>query len=145
MPGNPSLNSPRKKNISLEVNGNKIQPIQIDHAYLKKALVSLLHNAVKFSPEKSKIQVSLTHVNRNIELAIHDNGPGIAQNLLAHIMEPFTKDRPSEKTSGEKGFGLIIARYIAEAHNGTLGVENSAKGGAIFTLTLPIHHNPPSE
>ncbi|MFC1601988.1 response regulator [Pseudomonadota bacterium] len=134
-----------EKNISLEIDGNKIQPIQIDHSHLKKALSSLLHNAVKFSPEGSIIRTSLTSTDNNIKLAVHDNGSGIAQDLLAHILEPFTKERPDEKASGEKGFGLIIVRYIAEAHNGTLSVENSAKGGAIFTLTLPIHHDTSSE
>jgi len=142
---NSVVTSNNNKNISLKINGKRTPPICMDRMHLEKALGSLLHNAVRFSPKGSTVQVSLTNTEKNIELAIHDNGPGIAENLLAHILEPFTKESPEEKRSGEKGFGLIIARYIAEAHNGTLSVENSPKGGAIFTLTLPILHSTSSE
>jgi len=128
-----------EKNISLKINGKRGLSIYMDRAYLIKALRSLLHNAVKFSPKGSTIQIHLTDTGKNIELAIHDNGAGLATNTLAHILDPFAKENPKEKISGEKGFGLIIARYIAEAHNGSLSVENNPDdGGAIFTLSLPI-------
>ncbi len=132
-----------KKNISLKINGKKDSSIYMDQIYFTKALSSLLHNAVKFSPKDSTIKVNITATDKITELAIHDNGPGIAINSLALILDPFAKESPKEKISGEKGFGLVIARCIADAHNGSLRVENNPDGGAIFTLSIPSQHKKP--
>jgi len=129
------------KNITLKIDGEP-QPLAcIDHLHLEKALSSLLHNAVKFSPKNSTINVYLAHTSKNITIAIQDHGAGIEKNILAHITDPFTKDSSEKKISGDRGFGLMIVRYITDAHNGSLNIKNSAEGGAIFTLTLPIHHD----
>ena len=70
---------------------------------------------------------------------MHDSGPGIPQESLAHIFERFYRaDRSRSRSEGGSGLGLAIARQLAEAHGGSLTAANAPEGGAVFTLKLPV-------
>ena len=75
----------------------------------------------------------------HVAISIRDQGQGIPENKLEAVFTRFYSERPSNEVFGEhSGLGLSIARQIAEAHGGTLTAKNSNKGGACFTLTLPL-------
>jgi two-component system sensor histidine kinase MprB len=100
---------------------------------LERAVTNLLDNAVKFSPEHSRITVRLD----GQELRIRDEGPGIADEDLPHIFERFYRSDRSRNTPGT-GLGLSIVDHTVTAHGGTVGVERPASGGAEFVVRLPV-------
>lgn len=106
-----------------------------DYGRLRQILVILLDNAVKFSPNKGKVDIFLTSDQSTITLAIRDQGPGIPLEDLPHIFERFYKQRSEENKSGT-GLGLSIVKQIAERHNIILGVKNRQDKGCEFSLVI---------
>jgi signal transduction histidine kinase len=112
--------------------------IRGDRARLRQVLGNLIENAVKYSPEGGEVRVSATAANGAVQIAVRDTGPGIPREQQGRIFEKFGRvDVPGASKPGT-GLGLFIARSIAEAHGGSLGVSSGVEPGSTFTLTLPI-------
>ena len=101
---------------------------------LSRAVLNLVDNAVKYTPLKSKIFISLTKVNRQAILEIKDNGTGIDSADLPHIFERFYRGK--SKTTGS-GLGLAITAAIVKNYQGTIKVKSQLKKGSSFIITLP--------
>ena len=105
---------------------------------------NLLANAVSFSPPRGHITVGLRQAGTNVEMSVEDEGPGVPEEKREAVFTRFYSQRPEAEPFGtHSGLGLPISRQIAEAHGGTLAVENQrgadgAVQGARFTLTLPV-------
>ena len=111
-----------------------------DASRLERVLENLLDNAVSFSPPGGEITVALTRDERQVGIAVSDEGPGIAREAREKVFERFHSLRPDAEDFGNhSGLGLAIARTIVEAHDGTLTVRDRARGkaGACLALTLP--------
>jgi signal transduction histidine kinase len=94
---------------------------------------------VKYTPAGGRVELSVTTVDSEAELAVEDTGPGIDPADVARIFEPFVRlDTARSRESGGSGLGLAIARSIVVAHRGTLAVERPAAGGSRFTIRLPL-------
>jgi len=106
-----------------------------DYGRLRQVLIILLDNAVKFSPENGKVNVSLSADQNIIILTVRDEGPGIASEDLPYIFERFYKQRSEENKNGT-GLGLAIAKQIAKRHGIILGVKNRQDKGCEFSLTI---------
>ena len=107
---------------------------------LEQALVNLLDNAVKFSPEGSQVRVRLVSLPDSYTLEVADAGPGIPENEQARIFERFYRTEKGRTTPGT-GLGLAIVKHIMVLHRGTVTVESpvAATGlGSGFTLSLPV-------
>jgi len=92
---------------------------------LGQVITNLLDNAISFSPKRGKIRVSARRVRGEVEIAIEDEGPGIAPENLERIFDRFYTDRPHEDDFGQNsGLGLNISRQIIIAHGGRLWAEN---------------------
>ena len=104
-------------------------------AALKRAVRNLLDNAVKYGKSGS---AELEVTERTIEINIDDDGPGIPENELARVLEPFYRleESRSRKTGGV-GLGLAIAQAIAQAHGGTVTLLNRSLGGLRAKIVLP--------
>jgi PAS domain S-box-containing protein len=115
---------------------------------LQQAIWNLLTNAVKFTPEGGHVELRLTRVNSQIEIAVIDDGPGITPDFLPHVFDRFRqKDATSARQHGGLGLGLAIVRHLAELHGGSVRAESEGEGrGTIFTITLPVaaDHGAPS-
>lgn len=115
-----------------------LPPVRGDRVHLQQVLLNLLLNAmdsltrVAEDARRIVIEAGLTPTAR-IEVSVTDSGPGIPQDSLAHIFQPFF----TTKADG-MGMGLSISRTIIEAHGGRLWAENRPEGGAAFRFTLPI-------
>lgn len=96
------------------------------------AIVNLIHNALQIKPEAAHIILSIAHQNNNISLTVSDNGPGIANDEMTKIFEPFY----TTKSQGT-GLGLAVVSSVAKAHGGKVSVKNNAMGGASFQMSLP--------
>ena len=107
---------------------------------LQQAIWNLLTNAVKFTPEGGHVELRLTRVNPQIEIAVIDDGEGISPDFLPHVFDRFRqKDATSARQHGGLGLGLAIVRHLAELHGGSVRVESEGEGrGTTFTITLPV-------
>ena len=107
-----------------------------DHEKLRQALVNLMNNALKFTPEHGEITVLARARNGSAEVCVEDTGVGIAREHLAHIFERFYKVDRSRRDGGT-GLGLAIVKHIVEAHGGEVLVESHEGSGSTFGFTVP--------
>ncbi|MCO5946962.1 sensor histidine kinase [Mucilaginibacter flavidus] len=111
---------------------------QINHEKFTRVLDNLIGNALKFSKEKSKIEVFISKRNQNIIIEIKDRGLGIPKDMLTIIFTPFSKaGRTGLKGEQSTGLGLSIVKQIIEKHNGKIEVESEVGKGSTFRVVLP--------
>ena len=117
---------------------SELPRVRGDRVHLQQVILNLLFNSMDASDEKPNgehqivIRASQTE-DGMVELAVIDNGPGIAPDVLPRLFEPFV----TTKAKGT-GLGLAISKDIIEIHGGHLSAENNPQGGATFRLTIPI-------
>jgi signal transduction histidine kinase len=125
----------RQIEVSLNLPENSCR-LHGDPVLLEQVLVNLVINAMdamEATPRgRRHITISSEARRNEVEIVVHDSGPGLPADLLDRLFTPFV----TTKSNGV-GIGLAIARTIVEAHGGTITARNSSVGGAIFTLTLP--------
>ena len=111
-----------------------------DVGRLHQVIWNLLANAIKFTPEGGRVDVSVERVGSHMELNVVDTGQGIDTELLPHVFERFRQapGAPSGRRGG-LGLGLAIVRQLVELHGGTVHASSDGVGrGATFTVRLPI-------
>jgi two-component system sensor kinase FixL len=138
-----------KKDISLDLipKGDRWQA-EFDFERIQQVIRNILSNAIKFIPEKTKIEIrkierEFIPLNKKkyikgIGLQIRDFGPGIPPEDLDKIFEKFIQSKQVKAGTKGTGLGLSISREIVNDHHGLLYADNHEEGGAIFTLILPI-------
>lgn len=128
-------NGPISSNIIL--NAPDTLPILADSTRLEQVVINILDNAVKFSPRNSPIKVDLTlTADKQVYLAVSDNGPGIAPEMRDHIFDRFYQVQTRNSTQG-MGLGLYITRQIVELHQGQIRAEFPEEGGTRMVVQLP--------
>jgi two-component system phosphate regulon sensor histidine kinase PhoR len=111
-------------------------PVTCDPANVQRALDHLVDNALKHSEDEVVVEV-VVH-EREIEIAVVDRGPGIFSGDIPHLFTRFRQlDGSSTRSTGGTGLGLYIARRIAEAHGGRVGVTSRLGQGSRFAFVLP--------
>jgi PAS domain S-box-containing protein len=112
-------------------------PLEIEGARLEQAVENLLANAIQHAPAGSTVRVAATLGEEagvvRARCTVEDQGPGVPLSDIDRVFEPFFSRR-----KGGTGLGLPIVQRVAEAHGGTVCVENRTEGGARFTLLLPM-------
>jgi signal transduction histidine kinase len=111
-------------------------PFRGDEDLLRRLVLNVLQNAVQHSPPGGNVAVELGHEPGRVRLRITDSGPGIPAADQARIFDRFVQLDAARRGYGV-GLGLPIARWIAEAHRGTLVLETSGPGGSTFCVVLP--------
>ncbi len=125
-----------RKHITLTWNADSAPDhLEADRDRLVQVFLNLTGNAIKFTPEGGRIDVSARRDGDCVRFAIADTGTGIAEEDMPHLFEPFwqAKDRATLGT----GLGLSIARGIVEAHGGKIEVMSKPGEGTVFSFTLP--------
>jgi two-component system sensor histidine kinase KdpD len=113
--------------------------VSIDPLLTEQALVNILDNAAKYSPEGSQIRVIATADPARVILTVEDEGSGIPAEDLPNIFDKFYRAKATDRRAAGTGLGLAVARGFVEAFGGTLDAANRKTGhGAILTLTLPV-------
>jgi heavy metal sensor kinase len=119
--------------------------LSADRAFTRIALVNLIENAVKYSPEKSKIRVLVQAVETcsagspMVKISVADQGPGIPEGARERVFDRFYRlDESRNSEAGGVGLGLAITKWAVEAHGGSVGVSSAANGGALFWIILPV-------
>ena len=112
---------------------------EINPPLLEQAVVNLIDNAVKYSPEGSRVGVSAATEATGLSIRVEDVGPGIRREHLPRLFERFYRiDKARSRDMGGTGLGLSIVKHIAVAHGGGVAVESTPGLGSTFTITLPV-------
>lgn len=107
---------------------------------ITELFVILLDNAIKYSPEKSRITIEAKRRDGYIAITVRDQGMGISKHDLPHIFDRFYRaDSARASTGGDGGYGLglAIAKQIIDSHNGKISATSAPKKGSAFTVRLP--------
>ncbi len=128
----------KEHTISLRIN-RELPRIKGDRQRIKQVFGNLLTNAIKYTPNKGKINVELKDENGHLLVSISDNGIGIAEEEHDKIFEKFytVGGKSLTRESERMGLGLTIAKGIVEAHGGKIWVESKLDKGSTFYFTLP--------
>ena len=104
---------------------------------LTRALANLFRNAVKYTARDGSIRVTAEKSADKVIIEVSDNGPGVPENLLDQLFEPFFRPEPSrDRDSGGVGLGLAIVKTCVEACKGTVSAANLQPNGFAVTITL---------
>lgn len=113
--------------------------VKVNEEKIIRVLNNLISNAIKFSNERTEIQVEAEVRDGNVIVAVRDHGMGIPQEMQADVFQLFTSaKRPGTKGEKSYGLGLSIAKQIIEAHGGQIWFESDANAGTTFYFSFPI-------
>jgi PAS domain S-box-containing protein len=128
------------KRITLVVDTPPDLQVRADPNRLHQIIWNLMSNAVKFSSEGAKIEVSASRLDGDAVISVRDYGIGIDPAQLPRVFDRFWQaDSSSHRLHGGLGLGLAIVKYLAELHGGTASVHSEGEGtGTTFTIRLPL-------
>jgi heavy metal sensor kinase len=123
------------------VRAKELTPLTVrgEEAALRRAVINLVENAVKYTPTGGAVEIALTRADGAATLSVADTGIGIPAADTERIFEPFVRlDAARARATGGTGLGLAIARSIVAAHGGAITVETTPGAGSRFTIRLPL-------
>ena len=110
-----------------------------DRERIEQVLMNIVSNAIKYTPDGGKIQITAGVSGKNVFVRVSDNGIGIPEKDLPRLFERFYRvDKARSRESGGTGLGLSIAREILKEHKGDIRIESVYGEGTDVTITLPI-------
>ncbi len=131
----------RSKSQTLAVDiGEDIPELFVDADMLKRVVINLLENSIKFTPKEGQITVRVHLTDGNVMFSVQDNGRGIPPESLKNIFEKFVSMSTESKSRG-MGIGLAFCRLAVEAHGGKIWAESIVGEGSTFRFILPIALN----
>ncbi|MDQ7826280.1 MAG: ATP-binding protein [Candidatus Eremiobacteraeota bacterium] len=130
----------RKSNITIKAElPGEIPLINADEDRLRQVLINLIDNAIKYSHSGGVVTVRMTTDRKEVAISVIDEGFGIPETEKDRIFERFYRvDQGISEKSGGRGLGLAIAKYIVEAHGGSISVESCLGKGSTFMITMPL-------
>jgi two-component system phosphate regulon sensor histidine kinase PhoR len=133
-----------QRGICLELSQQGPISLQADGSRLHRALLNLIDNAVRYSPDGGVVNVELTYRSGWCQICVRDHGPGLSDEDLEHMFERFYRGDPSRVRSQRSGsgLGLAIVQQIAVTHGGRIQASNHPQGGACIELILPTGAQP---
>jgi heavy metal sensor kinase len=127
------------RNIQIEFFAPEDLWVEADKPWFRRALVNLLDNAIKYSRDGGKVDVSMAIDGTIAKLKIKDDGIGIASEDLPHVFDRLYRADPARsRVSGGTGLGLTMVKWIVEAHQGTIQVTSQPDKGAVFEIAIPV-------
>lgn len=127
------------KHIQLVTELEPLFSISVDPELIKQVFSNLIENAIKYSPEGSKVLISSEEINSKVVVQIADQGPGIPADELKHVFMKFFRSHEAKSSPIKgSGLGLYLAKYFVELHQGQIFVESTPSQGSTFTVELPI-------
>ena len=127
------------KNIELLVGGKAPRPVHGDPELLGTALRNLIENAIRYSPDNTKVGIGMAVKGDTVRISVKDQGPGIPEDEQDRIFERFYRVDPARsRQTGGTGLGLSIVKHIVGQHGGEVTLWSQPGSGSTFTIALPI-------
>ena len=127
-----------KKNVAIVISGENYR-VCLNQSLFEQAIINLVDNAIKYGPSDNEVKIELIAKNKEVEILIKDNGPGIGSEHHERLFERFySVDMARSRELGGSGLGLSIVKHIILSHNGNIRVESDLGQGATFIVTMPI-------
>lgn len=132
------LAAARAQRLEFEVS-DFVPPVTGDAALLEQAILNLVSNAIKYTPEGGSVRVFAGISGKEVEIKVIDTGVGIPAKALDLVFEKFTRieNHAGLKATGT-GLGLPLAKFVASAHGGSIGVKSEVGKGSEFRMVLPL-------
>ena len=127
-----------EKSQSIDVIRDAAPEAMADRLVLRQALINLVDNAIKFTPERGRISIRIRETAREAMIDVADSGRGIPADAAPHIFDRFYRVSEGSGETGT-GLGLSISKTAVEANGGRLTLEASGPGGSTFRITMPRH------
>ena len=130
----------KEKNIKIITKDIQIVPkINLDKALIGQVLQNLVSNAIKYSPNKSEVKISLGEIGDNVQFSIKDSGYGVPKSDQSRIFEKFFRaDNVTRMETEGTGLGLYISKTVMELSSGRIWFESEEKKGSTFYISLPL-------
>ncbi len=124
------------RNIKINI-PKDIPEVAVDFPYMLKALLNVIDNALKYSPDGSPVEIEASYSGRKARISVRDYGCGISKEDLGRIFDKFYRVQRIQNVPGT-GLGLSISKNIIEAHGGHIGAESILGKGTTFIIELPL-------
>jgi len=137
-----------RKQLTVRYIGSDELPMRADEALLKRLLLNLLDNAIKYTPAGGSVTLTVVLERGSYIVEVQDTGPGVPMEARARVFDRFyraQRAREAGELASGAGLGLAIAQWIAQAHAGTLTLEKSDESGSVFRVTLPAPTSVPGD
>lgn len=113
-----------------------LEPVEVDRRRIEQVMMNILSNAIKFTPQKGRIDVRVSETDDGLQVCVADNGPGIPEEERAQVFDKFYVVSDGRGLSG-LGLGLYIAREMIELHGGQIWIEGCMGEGCTFCFQVP--------
>ncbi len=127
-----------RKGIQVDFSAVDLPPVNGDSLSLSEVFINILGNALKYSPDFTRVSIQIQVEEKQIKVSIRDEGIGISPEDLPHIFDGFYRGKSGQEAAAGHGIGLAVARQIVEAHDGTVSAESRPGKGTTFIVSLPI-------
>jgi two-component system, OmpR family, phosphate regulon sensor histidine kinase PhoR len=133
-----------QKNIVVSVKAPTFVEGDVDADLVSRLVINLLTNAIKYSPERTRITATLEQHGNEVRLEIRDEGYGMTQEQCKGLFQKYQRtDDAKEKRIAGTGLGLYLVKLICDAHGGTITVISELGKGSTFRVTLPLQQAAP--
>jgi len=126
-----------ERNVKIEEKFDTGPTAHLDKNEIKRVVIAILDNAIRFSPSDESITVCVSSGNEDVCLSVSDRGKGIDSDYLPYVFEELSDPDVAHHSEGH-GLSLAIARQVVLQHNGTVSAESTKGSGTTFTLQLPV-------
>ena len=134
-----------QKQIRIEFDAKRAGQVIADEGKLKQMILNLVSNAIKFTAEGGTVTINAARVVDRLEIAVSDNGIGIAEKDLERMFKEFQQvDSGVSRRQQGTGLGLALTRSFAILHGGDVRVESTLGKGSRFTIDIPAEASPPT-
>lgn len=128
-----------KKSIVLHLDADDALIIQADEVKLKQIFINIIENAINYSNEQSKVEITALEKDARAQIIIKDYGIGIPQEDLSHVTERFYRvNKARSRADGGSGLGLSIVEQLLKQLHGKIEIESEVEKGTVVKITLPL-------
>ncbi len=141
-----TLLSPLAEKYGVELKPTKVPVreyfIQVDALRFKQIVINLISNAIKYNEREGWVKIEMEEADQVLCLTVRDNGPGIDEDAIERLFQPFERLNADRQAIEGTGIGLTITKQLVELMGGQIGVESDTGEGATFWVCFPLTHDP---
>lgn len=128
----------RGKNITLMTELEPMFSIKMDVDLIRQVIANLIENAIKYSPDGTRVLISTEDAHGRVVIQVADQGPGIPEDEVGQVFSKFYRSKGAKYSNIKgSGLGLYLAKYFVELHKGSISVDSAPGAGSTFTVELP--------